>query len=55
MEQEIGNKNLVIIPPSGSTMVIPNAIEIVEGTVAATEDLPPEPEVVANGNKKKKN
>ncbi|MBL0265987.1 MAG: IPT/TIG domain-containing protein [Leptospiraceae bacterium] len=55
MEQEIGNKNLVIIPPSGSTMVIPNAIEIVEGTVAATEDLPAEPEVVANGSKKKKN
>ena len=54
MEKEIGNKNLVIIPPSGSTMVIPNAIEIVEGTVEATDDLPAEPEVVANGSKKKK-
>ena len=54
MEKEIGNKNLVIIPPSGSTMVIPNAIEIVAGAVEATDDLPAEPEVVANGSKKKK-
>jgi len=54
MEKEIGNKNIVIIPPSGSTMVIPNAIEIVAGAVEATDDLPAEPEVVANGSKKKK-
>jgi hypothetical protein len=54
MEKEIGVKNLVIIPPSGSTMVIANAIEIVEGIVEDKDDLPPMVEVVESGGKKKK-
>jgi hypothetical protein len=35
MEKTIGFKNLVLIPPSGSTIVIPKAIEIVEGVAIA--------------------
>ncbi len=54
MEKEIGHRNLVIIPPAGSTMVIPNAIEIVEGAVAATEELPIEAVATESNGKKRK-
>lgn len=54
MEKEIGQKNLVIIPPVGSTMVIPNAIELVEGIVGTKDDLPVGLDIAINGNKKKK-
>ncbi len=54
MEKEIGVKNLVIIPPSGSTMVIADAIEIVDGIVEDKEELPPIVEVAESGGKKKK-
>ena len=54
MEKEIGQKNLVIIPPVGSTMVIPNAIELVEGIVGTKDDLPVGLHMAINGNKKKK-
>jgi hypothetical protein len=54
MEKEIGQKNLVIIPPVGSTMVIPNAIELVEGIVGIKDDLPVGLDIAINGNKKKK-
>ncbi len=38
MEKSLGSKNLIIIPPIGSTIVIPNAIELVEGDIPVTEE-----------------
>lgn len=53
IEKELGFKNLVIIPPIGSSILIPNAIEMIEGqTVVSKEEslVIDEPA----GNKKKK-
>lgn len=54
MEKEVGHKNLVIIPPVGSTVVIPKAIELVDEVVMAKEELPQELDTAVNGGKKKK-
>lgn len=54
MEKEVGHKNLVVIPPIGSTVVIPNALELVDEVVVAKEELPPELDAASSGNKKKK-
>lgn len=52
MEKEFGLRGIVLIPPSGSTIVIPNAIEIIQGEVnVVNEELDLEK---ANGVKKKK-
>ena len=45
MEKEAGFKNLVIIPPIGSTLVIPSAIELVAGVTNDEEILPDTEEI----------
>ncbi|HMV42207.1 MAG TPA: hypothetical protein PK079_01930 [Leptospiraceae bacterium] len=54
MEKEIGMRGIVLIPPSGSTIVIPNAIEIVNGSVTEAESETDLEVEKSNGVKKKK-